>query len=101
MEIVEQFPCTNPALRPRPWVPSPEAIYKVCLSNGAIPANVQKCVDKFSRTEKERLNNSRERTGRKSEVHENWSIRRHQDGAIEPECSEWMSTASTYEIEKC
>jgi len=22
--------------------------------------------------------------GRKSEVHENWSIRRHQDGAIEP-----------------
>ena len=26
---------------------------------------------------------------------------RHQSGAIEPECSEWMSTASTYEIEKC
>jgi hypothetical protein len=26
---------------------------------------------------------------------------RHQSGATKPECSEWMSTASTYEIEKC
>ncbi len=30
----------------------PGAIYKVCSSRGAIPANVQKRVDKFSRTEK-------------------------------------------------
>jgi len=33
---------------------------------------------------KKQLNNSHEQTGRKSEVHENWSIRRHQDGAIGP-----------------
>jgi len=29
-------------------------------------------------------------------VHGNRSIIGHQDGAIVPECSEWMSTASTY-----
>ena len=52
MAIVEQFPCTNPALRLRQWTQGPDAIYKVRSGRGAIPANVQKCVDKFSRTEK-------------------------------------------------
>ena len=52
MAIVEQFPCTNPALRLRQWAQGPDAIYKVCSSRGAIPANVQKRVDKFLRTEK-------------------------------------------------
>jgi len=48
MAIVEQFPCTNLALRLRQWAQGPDAIYKVRSSRGAIPANVQKCVDKFS-----------------------------------------------------
>ena len=52
MAIVEQFPCTNLALRLRQWAQGPDAIYKVRSSRGAIPANVQKRVDKFSRTEK-------------------------------------------------
>ena len=52
MAIVEQFPCTNPTPRWRQWAQGPEAIYKVRSSCGAIPANVQKRVDKFSRTEK-------------------------------------------------
>jgi hypothetical protein len=52
MAIVEQFPCTNLALRLRQWAQGPDAIYKVRSSRGAIPANVQKYVDKFSRTEK-------------------------------------------------
>ena len=52
MAIVEQFPCTNPILRSRQWAQDPDAIYKVCSSRGAIPANVQKYVDKFSQTEK-------------------------------------------------
>ena len=52
MAIVEQFPCTNPTPRWRQWTPDPDAIYKVRSSRGAIPANVQKRVDKFSRTEK-------------------------------------------------
>ena len=52
MAIVEQFPCTNLALRLRQWAQGPDAIYKVRSSRGAIPANVQKYVDKFSQTEK-------------------------------------------------
>ena len=52
MAIVEQFPCTNPASRWRQWTPDPDAIYKVRSNSGAIPANVQKRVDKFSQTEK-------------------------------------------------
>jgi len=52
MVFVEQFPCTNPALRLRQWAQGPDAIYRVFSSRGAILANVQKRVDKFSRTEK-------------------------------------------------
>jgi len=52
MAIVEQFLCTNPALRLRQWAQGPDAIYKVRSNCGAISANVQKCVDKFSQTEK-------------------------------------------------
>ena len=48
MAIVEQFLCTNPALRLRQWAQGPDAIYKVRSNCGAISANVQKCVDKFS-----------------------------------------------------
>ena len=44
------------------------------------------------------MNNFRERMGRKSKVHENWSIRRHQDGAIGP-CGDCGVTAKSELVE--
>ena len=44
------------------------------------------------------MNNFRERMGRKSKVHENWSIRRHQDGAIGP-CRDCGVTAKKELVE--